>query len=53
VLEDFTSKGLNKDVTCVGVPDRFLPFGAPDDVMEWAGMDVDSVVDRVKAILAR
>ncbi len=52
VLEDFTSKGLSKHVTCIGVPDRFLPFGAPDDVMEWAGMDVDSVVDRVKAILA-
>ncbi len=53
VLEDFTSRGMNKDVTCIGVPDQFLPFGAPDDVMEWAGMDVDSVVDRVKAILAR
>jgi 1-deoxy-D-xylulose-5-phosphate synthase len=52
VLEDFTSRGLSKDVTCIGVPDRFLPFGAPDDVMEWAGMDVDSVVDRVKALLA-
>ena len=53
VLEDFTRRGLNKDVTCIGVPDRFLPFGSPDDVMEWAGMDVDSVVDRVTAILAR
>jgi 1-deoxy-D-xylulose-5-phosphate synthase len=53
VLEDFTTRGLSKDVTCIGVPDRFLPFGAPDDVMEWAGMDVDSVVDRVKAVLAR
>jgi 1-deoxy-D-xylulose-5-phosphate synthase len=53
LLEEFTRLGLNKDVTCIGVPDKFLPFGAPGDIMEWAGMDVDSVVNRVKAILAR
>jgi 1-deoxy-D-xylulose-5-phosphate synthase len=53
VMEVFADAGLVKDVTCVGVPDRFLPFGAPGDVMEWAGMDVDSVVRRVEALLDR
>lgn len=51
VMEAFESAGLVKDVTCIGVPDQFLPFGSPGDVMEWAGMDVDSVVRRVGALL--
>ena len=52
VMEELSRVGLTKHVTCIGVPDRFLPFGSPTDVMEWAGMDVDSIVDRVKALLA-
>lgn len=51
VMEAFANAGMTKDVTCIGVPDRFLPFGAPGDVMEWAGMDADSVVNRVSALL--
>ena len=51
VMEQFSRMGVRKDVTCIGVPDQFLPFGSPGDVMEWAGMDVDSVVDRVRALL--
>lgn len=53
VMEAFTEAGLVKDVTCIGVPDRFLPFGAPGDVMESVGMDPDSVVQRVEALLER
>jgi 1-deoxy-D-xylulose-5-phosphate synthase len=51
VMEAFEASGLVKSITCIGVPDSFLPFGAPGDIMEWAGMDVDSVVGRVGAIL--
>ncbi len=51
VMEAFAVAGMTKSVTCIGVPDQFLPFGAPGDVMEWAGMDPGSIVDRVAALL--
>ena len=51
VMERFADVGLTKPVTSIGVPDHFLPFGSPGDVMEHAGMDADSVLNRVLAIL--
>lgn len=47
VMEAFAEAGLAKKVTNIGVPDHFLPFGSPTDVMESVGMDPDSVVERV------
>jgi 1-deoxy-D-xylulose-5-phosphate synthase len=47
VMEAFAAAGLTKEVVNIGVPDIFLPFGAPTDIMEIAGMDPDSVVARV------
>ncbi len=47
VAEAFADAGLVKPMTHIGVPDRFLPFGSAPDVMEIAGMDTDSVVERV------
>ena len=52
VMEAFAEAGMSKEVTCIGVPDQFLPFGSAGDVMEWAGMDPDSVIRRVSALLA-
>ena len=49
VMEAFAAAGLAKKVVNIGVPDEFLPFGAPSDVMEMVGMDADSVVERVLA----
>ena len=51
VMEAFSEAGMTKDVTCIGIPDHFLPFGSPSDVMESVGMDPDSVVTRVLALL--
>jgi 1-deoxy-D-xylulose-5-phosphate synthase len=51
VMEAFAEAGISKTFTCIGVPDRFLPFGAPADVMEMVGMDPDSVVERVMAVV--
>ena len=51
VMEAFSEAGMTKDVTCIGIPDHFLPFGSPTDVMESVGMDPDSVVKRVLALL--
>ncbi len=51
VMERFADAGLTKAVTSIGVPDDFLPFGSPTDVMESVGMDPDSVLNRVLAVL--
>ena len=47
VMEAFATAGLTRDVINIGVPDQFLPFGSPTDVMESVGMDADSVVERI------
>jgi 1-deoxy-D-xylulose-5-phosphate synthase len=52
VMEVFAEAGMVKDITCIGIPDHFLPFGAPADIAQSVGLDADSVVSRVLAILA-
>nr|PZN31818.1 MAG: hypothetical protein DIU67_09140 [Actinomycetota bacterium] len=47
VMAFLAEHGLNKQVTRIGAPDEFLPFGSASDVMAHAGMDPDSVVARV------
>lgn len=49
VMEMFSEAGITKEFTNIGVPDEFLPFGSASDVTQHAGMDVDSVVERVLA----
>ncbi len=51
VMEAFAAAGLVKHVTCIGVPDVFLPFGSPTDIAEAMGMDSDSVVERILEII--
>jgi 1-deoxy-D-xylulose-5-phosphate synthase len=52
LMEALSQARVSKEVTCIGVPDEWLPFGSPVDIMESVGMDPDSVVDRVLALLA-
>ena len=52
VLEAFAGAGLVKDITCIGIPDQFLPFGSPTDIAHYAGLDADSVATRVLSVLA-
>jgi 1-deoxy-D-xylulose-5-phosphate synthase len=52
VMEAFAAAGLVKDITCLGIPDHFLPFGAPADIAQSAALDPDSVASRVLALLA-
>jgi deoxyxylulose-5-phosphate synthase len=40
-----------KEITCIGIPDHFLPFGSPSDIVQAIGLDPDSVVSRVLALL--
>jgi deoxyxylulose-5-phosphate synthase len=51
-MEAFSGAGVMKEITCIGVPDRFLPFGSPSDLAQSIGVDPDSVVSRVLALLA-
>ncbi|HUG09002.1 MAG TPA: transketolase C-terminal domain-containing protein, partial [Acidimicrobiia bacterium] len=53
VMEALAAAGMAKEVTRIGVPDRFLPHGSPSDIMESLGMDPDSVVERVLVALGR
>ncbi len=51
VMELLSSAGVVKPVTAIGVPDRFLPFGSAPDLHHASGMDADSVVERVIALI--
>jgi 1-deoxy-D-xylulose-5-phosphate synthase len=51
VMEALSGAGLTKEVSCIGVPDQFLPFGSPSDLLESVGMDAPGVVSRVLALL--
>lgn len=53
VMELLSGAGQAKKVTTIGVPDRFLPFGSPTDILASVGMDPDSVVRRVLTVLGR
>jgi 1-deoxy-D-xylulose-5-phosphate synthase len=53
VMEALAEAGVSKQVTCIGVPDGFLPFGAASELMEAVGMDPDSVVERTLTALGR
>ena len=51
VLEALSRAGMVKEVTCFGIPDHFLPFGSPSDIAETIGLDTESVVSRILALL--
>jgi 1-deoxy-D-xylulose-5-phosphate synthase len=51
VMEALSRAGMVKEVTCFGIPDHFLPFGSPTDIAETIGLDTESVVSRVLALL--
>jgi 1-deoxy-D-xylulose-5-phosphate synthase len=47
VMESLAAAGLVKHVVNLGVGDHFLPCGSASDIIEYAGLDPDSVVERV------
>lgn len=51
VLEELAAQGIVKAVELIGLPDRFLPAGAAIDVQQDAGLDVESIVGRVAALV--
>ncbi len=53
VMELLAEAGRTARVTTVGVPDRFLPYGSPGDILASVGMDPGSVADRVRRLTQR
>lgn len=52
VLEALAGTGLAGRVHTMGLPDAFLPFGAADDVIAHVGLDVESIFERIRVLLA-
>jgi 1-deoxy-D-xylulose-5-phosphate synthase len=51
VMAMLADHGQAKKVTRIGAPDEFLPFGSASDILAGAGMDPDSVVSKVLAVV--
>ena len=52
VMEELSAHGMAGKVTPLAIPDRFLPFGSPAEILEMVGLDVASVVRKVLALVA-
>ncbi len=50
VLEHLSERGVTMPVHLFGIPDRFLPFGSPDDVLRSIGLDPESLTDRIRLL---
>jgi 1-deoxy-D-xylulose-5-phosphate synthase len=51
VLEHLSGSEVSSKVSVIGIPDRFLPAGTVDDLLQELGLDVDSLVGRVALLL--
>jgi 1-deoxy-D-xylulose-5-phosphate synthase len=51
VMEAFAGAGQVKEITCIGIPDHFLPFGSLTDIAHSVGLHPDAVASRVVALL--
>jgi len=52
VLEALSGTKLAGKVASIALPDVFLPFGSADAVIEWAGLDHDSIVAQLQVLLS-
>jgi 1-deoxy-D-xylulose-5-phosphate synthase len=53
VLELLVREELTIPSACIGIPDRFFDHGSQGQLRKDAGLDVDSVVERIQALLKR
>src|SRR5688572_24865523 len=52
VLEALAGTGLGGKVASIALPDVFLPFGSAEAVIEWAGLDHDSIAAQIQVLLS-
>ena len=51
VIEHVNDAKLDVNVVCVTVPDEYVEHGSVDQLRKEIGIDVDSVVSKVKSLL--
>ncbi len=52
VLECLASEGIEKEVLCLGIPDRFIHQGSVDKLREELGLDPDGVAASIRSKLS-
>jgi 1-deoxy-D-xylulose-5-phosphate synthase len=51
VLEYFSSKGIAKTVSRLGVPDRFIEHGTQEELYHECGFDVEGICKNIRALI--
>ena len=49
VLECLAAEGVEKEVLCLGIPDRFIHQGSVDKLREELGLDPEGIAEAVRA----
>ena len=52
VLECLASEGIEKEVLCLGIPDRFIHQGSVDKLREELGLDPEGVAESIRSKLS-
>ena len=52
VLELLSEEGIEKEVMCLGIPDRFIHQGSIDQLRKEIGLDPESIADQIKKKLS-
>ena len=52
VLECLASEGIEKEVLCLGIPDRFIHQGSVDRLREELGLDPEGIAGSIRAKLS-
>ena len=52
VLECLASEGIEKEVLCLGIPDRFIHQGSVDKLREELGLDPEGIAESIRSKLA-
>ncbi|MFA4858708.1 MAG: transketolase C-terminal domain-containing protein, partial [Candidatus Margulisiibacteriota bacterium] len=50
VLEFLVAKGMSVPVTRLGIPDRFIPHGSRDKILDLCGLSVNKIVEHIKGV---
>ncbi len=52
VLECLASEGIEKEVLCLGIPDRFIHQGSVDKLREELGLDPEGIAESIRSKLS-
>ena len=52
VLRLLADEGIEKEIMCLGIPDRFIHQGSVEELRKEIGLDPESIADRIKKKLS-